>query len=488
MLKTVIPDCLVKSLIINMQRCAGLAIFFGALLALTGGAQAALASPVSQTAEAIESTTLANGLEVIVIPNHRVAAVSHMIWYRIGAADDPLGKSGLAHYHEHMMFQGTEKLKKGEYSQTVASKGGNENAFTGEDATSYYIDIAKSELPLAMELEAERMKGLKPEPADALKEKEVIIEERRLRIENNPAALLDEQMKAALFRNHPYHWPAIGWMHEMQGLTLQDVLDFHTRYYHPNNAIVIVSGDVTGPEVVALAQKYYGDLPNVPIPLRVWNEEPPQNAERRVYLHHPNVKQESWSRDYATAGIVYGKKEEGLPLFLLSQLMGGGKTSRLYTALVVEQKLATSVDVDYNGLVLGPAVFSIEAVPAPGVSLERLEKAVDAEIAIMLKSGFSAEEIKRAKTLLKAESVYARDGLSGMARIMGWLRICGLDKDYFTRWPTLIEAVTPEQVMAAARDTLVLTHSVTAELLPGDALPEGASTPTGLAVGKEDVR
>ncbi len=472
-----------------MKRIKGLSAAFGALLSMMAWAPGAFAEGSPQAAaEPVESYTLENGLEVIVIPNHRVPAVSHMIWYRIGAADDPLGKSGLAHYHEHMMFQGTEKLKRGEYSRSVADKGGDENAFTSYDATAYYIDIAKKELPLAMELEAERMKGLKPDPADAAKEKEVIIEERRLRIENNPSALLDEQVNAALFRNHPYHWPTIGWMQEMEGLTLQDVLDFHNKFYHPNNAIVIVSGDVTGPEVKALAEKYYGPLPSAPIPARVWNEEPPQNAERRVYMHHVNVKQESWGRDYATASLVYGKKDEALPLFLLSQLMGGGKTSRLYTALVLEQKIATSVDVDYNGLTLGPAEFSIGAVPVPGVSLDVVEKAVDAEIARALKDGFTAEEIKRAKTLLKAQSVYARDGLSGMARIMGWLRICGMDKDYFSRWPALIEAVSPEQITQAARDTLVLTHSVTFELLPGEALPEGASAPTGLPVGKEDTK
>ncbi len=427
---------------------------------------ALVCAPMAVAADTTQSFTLANGLEVIVIPNHRVPAVSHMLWYKIGAADDPAGKSGLAHFHEHMMYQGTAKLKKGEYSQTIAERGGQENAFTGEDATSYYVNISKKELPLAMELEAERMRGLKPSDADALKEKEVIIEERRMRIENSPEALLSEQVNAALYRNHPYHWPTIGWMHEMQGLTKKDVLDFHAKYYHPNNAILIVSGDVTADEVKVQAQKYYGDLPRVAVPERIWNDEPPQNAERRVVLRHVNVQQPSWSRDYATASVAYGKKEEALPLFMLSQLMGGGKTSRFYTSLVVEQKIATGVDVSYNGLVIGPAEFSLGVVPAPGVSLETVEKAVDAEIAKVLDKGFSAEEMTRAKTLLKAETLYARDGLTSMARIMGWVRMCGLDKDYFTRWPDLIEAVTPEQIAAAAKDTLVLTHSVTAELLP----------------------
>ncbi len=234
---------------------------------------------------------LANGLEVIVIPNHRIPAVSQMIWYRIGAGDDPLGKSGLAHYHEHMMFEGTAKFKAGEYSDIIARHGGQQNAFTGADATSYFVNIAKEQLPLVMEMEADRMRGLTPTDEGAQKEKQVIIEERRQRIENSPEALLSEQMNAALFRNHPYHWPVIGWMHEMEGLTKEDVLQFHRTWYHPNNAILIISGDVTAAEVRPLAQKYYGGLPNVPVPPRRWNKEPPQNNARRVTLHHKNVKQ-----------------------------------------------------------------------------------------------------------------------------------------------------------------------------------------------------
>ncbi|MBY0407314.1 MAG: insulinase family protein, partial [Rickettsiales bacterium] len=291
----------------------------------------ACAPCVGLAAESVaEHFTLENGLEVIVLPNHRVPAVSHMLWYKIGAADDPQGKSGLAHFHEHMMYQGTNTLKKGEYSRIIAEKGGQENAFTGYDATSYYVNIRKEELGLAMKLEADRMRALKPASEDALKEKEVIIEERRSRIENSPDALLSEQVNAALFRNHPYHVPVIGWMHEMEGLSLQDVQDFHAKYYHPNNAILIVSGDVTGDEVKKLALEHYGKLPPKPIPARVWKQEPPQNAKRRVSLSHVNVQQESWMRDYAAPSVAYGAKDQALPLFLLSQLLGGGKTSKLY--------------------------------------------------------------------------------------------------------------------------------------------------------------
>ena len=414
----------------------------------------------------IESFTLPNGLEVVIIPNHRIPAVSQMMWYRIGAADDPLGKSGLAHFHEHAMFLGTAKHKAHEYSSLSARSGGDENAFTSYDATSYYITIAKDKLPLAMELEADRMHELKPTDEDMVKEKQVIIEERRMRIENNPEALLNEQMNAALFRNHPYHWPTIGWMNEMEGLTKDDVLAFHQRWYHPNNAILILSGDITMAEAKPLVQKYFGDLPKVVVPARRWNEEPPQNSERRLVMHHANVKQPSFHRSYMAASLNSGNKTDALPLFVLAEVMGEGKTSRLYQSLVVDQKLATSVDVEYNGFTLGPAQFELDIVPEQGVDPAVLEKALDKELAHIASDGFSESDIARAKTQLKAETIYARDGLTSMARIMGWMRIAGLDKDYFTRWPQLIDGVTAAQLQQAAKDTLVPTASVTALLLP----------------------
>ncbi len=426
----------------------------------------ALAVSPSLAAPAIESFTLDNGMEVIVIPNHRIPAVSHMMWYKIGAGDDPAGKSGLAHYHEHMMFQGTPHYKAGEYAGIIARNGGQQNAFTGHDATSYYVNIAKEKLPLAMELEADRMRGLTSGKKEADTEKQVIIEERRARIENNPGALLAEQMNAALFRHHPYHIPVIGWMHEMEGLTREDVLAFHRTWYHPNNAMLIVSGDITAAELKPLAQKYYGGLKKTPVPARRWNAEPPQLAARRIVMRHANVKQPSWTRDYMAPSLGTGAKEQALPLFVLSQLLGSGKSSRLYQSLVVEQKLASAVDTDYSGFSLGPAQFEISVVPEQGADLDALEKAVDVEIAKALKDGFTEIEMKRAKTLLKAESIYARDGLSGMAQLMGWLRVIGLDKDYFTRWPELVEAVTAEQVTQAARAALKPEQSVTGLLLP----------------------
>ena len=409
-------------------------------------------------------------MEVIVIPNNRVPAVNHTLWFKIGAADDPSGKSGLAHYHEHAMFLGTEKYKSGDYSNIIARNGGEQNAFTGHDATGYFINISKENLPLAMEMEADRMNSLTATDADMEKEKQIIIEERRMRIDNNPDALLSEQVNAALFRNHPYHWPIIGWQHEMNGLTKQDVIDFHKKWYHPNNAILIVSGDVTTAEVKELAEKYYGSLPKGDVPARSWNDEPPQRAERRITMHHSQVTQPEFSRVYATSSLGYGKKAEAIPLFILSHVLGGGKTSRLYRSLVTEQKLASAVDVGYNGFSRGPSEFSIELIPEQGVSPAKLEEAVNKQLEIFLKDGLTSEELERAKILLKAETIFARDGLSGVANIMGWIRMIGLPTNYFTEWPKLVESISAAEVLAAAKDTLKIEQSVTSLLLPEEGV------------------
>jgi zinc protease len=414
----------------------------------------------------IETFSLKNGMQVIVLPNHRVPAVNHMIWYRIGATDDPQGASGLAHYHEHLMFKGSPKFKDGEYVALVNKNGGEHNAFTGRDTTSYYVTIAKDRLPLVMELEADRMKALTVSDAEAAKEKQVIIEERRQRIDNNPNALLDEQINAALFRNHPYRLPIIGWEHEMETLTKQQAVDFHAKYYHPNNAVLIVSGDITAAEIKPLADKYYGVLPAAPIPERRWLSEPPSIAARTVTLHHPHVKQPMFSRSYQTSSVSYGNSKDALPLFVLSHLLGGGKNSQLYKSLVVEQKIAAAVDVSYNYYSRGPSEFEIDVVPENKVTLAAIEKSVDEQIALLLQKGIDEASLARAKRMLQAEEIYAREGLTGISNIMGWMVMSGLPPEDFNRWSELIAAVTSAQILSAAQAGLNIKSSVTGYLLP----------------------
>lgn len=425
-----------------------------------------LTAPAHASEQRIETFHLKNGMEVVVIPNHRVPAVNHMIWYRIGASDDPQGKSGLAHYHEHLMFKGSPQFGAGEYVRLVNKNGGDQNAFTGRDATSYYVTIAKDRLPLVMELEADRMRALTVSDEEADKEKKVIIEERRSRIDNLPDALLGEQMNAALFRNHPYHIPTIGWLHEMEGLSKKDALDFHARYYHPNNAVLVVSGDITAAEMKPLAEKYYGNLPRKNIPDRVWLSEPPQIAARNITLHHAHVKQPEFHRIYTASSMAYGDTKQALPLYVLSYLLGGGKNSALYQSLVVEQKLAAGVDVSYDIYSRGPAEFSIDITPEKNISLPTLEKALDAELAKFLKNGVDTTALTRAKHLMQAESIYAREGLTNISNIMGWMIMANVPPEDFNRWPEMIGAVTEDQLIAAAYTVLIPESSVTGYLLP----------------------
>lgn len=414
----------------------------------------------------IESFTLKNGLEVVVIENHRVPAVSHTIWYKIGGADDPPSKSGLAHFHEHVMFKGTKHFPAGQFEAIVSRLGGVQNAFTAYDLTAYYINISKDHLGKAMELEADRMRKLAPVPAEVLKEREVIMEERRLRIDNVPSALLSEQMNAALFVHHPYGTPLIGWRHEMAGLTLGDVLAFHTTYYHPNNAVLVLSGDITAAEAKPLVQQYYGDLKPASIPARLWVDEPESISAKRISMTHSLINTPLWVRDYRASSLLNGDATQVMPLMLFAEYLGGGDTSVLYREVVMKQKLATSISASYDGFARGPETFTISASPADGVRLETLEKAIDEVLKTSLTQPIAPTDFARAKTLFKADSIYAREGLQGMANIVGQLRMLGLPATWFETWDAQVDAVTTEQALAAAKATLVATHSVTGTLLP----------------------
>lgn len=416
--------------------------------------------------QTIETFTLDNGMKVIVLPNHRVPAVNHMLWFYVGAADDPVGKSGLAHYHEHLMFKGSPAFASGEYVRQLQKHGGEHNAFTGYDTTSYYVTIAKEHLPLVMQLEADRLRGLTVSEAEAEKEKDVVVEERRQRIDNSPAAQLAEQMNAAMFLNHPYQRPMIGWQHEMQGLTLSDARDFHAKYYHPGNAVLIVSGDITADELRPLAKKYYGALPAHTTPERHWLQEPPHLAERHVTLRHQYVNQPAFTRSYKAPSVHMSDKPTAISLVVLSHLLGGGKNSVLYQSLVVEQKLAAAVDVSYNFYAYGFSEFTISIVPEKGISLEKIEQALDKQLANFIKQGVDEAALARTKRMMQAEAMYAREGLTSTSNIMGWIIMAGMEPQDFNRWPEMIEAATASHIMQAAHNLLQPTASVTGYLLP----------------------
>ncbi|MEZ5824595.1 MAG: pitrilysin family protein [Geminicoccaceae bacterium] len=413
-----------------------------------------------------ESFTLDNGMEVVVIPNHRAPVVAHWVWYRVGTADSPAGKSGLPHFLEHLMFKATEKIPQGEFSKIVARNGGNDNAVTSYDFTAYYQMIARDRLELVMEMEADRMINLQLTEEAVLPERDVVIEERRSRIDNEPSALMGEQLNAAQFLHHPYRLPVIGWMHEMESYSREDALDFYKTWYAPNNAILVVAGDITAEELAPIAERTYGKIEPREIPERVRVNEPPQLAERRIEMRDGRVRQPSFVRSYLAPNLGGDDHKSAYALEVLAELFGTGGTSRLYRSLVVEKPLASGIGAYYRGTSLDPTTFRIYASPRPGVALEDLEKAVDEEIERLLADGIDEAEVARVKKRMLAEAIYARDSLSGAARVFGSALTAGQTVEDVEAWPARIEAVTVADIEEVAREVLDRRRSVTGMLMP----------------------
>ena len=416
---------------------------------------------------------LANGMKVVVIPDHRAPVVTHMVWYRVGAADEPPGVSGIAHFLEHLMFKSTEKIPTGEFSKIVARLGGTDNAFTSQDATAYFQRIAKDRLAQLMAMEADRMVNLRLTEAEVTTEREVILEERRTRIENNPMAILDEQMGAALYLSHPYGIPTIGWEHEMARLSREDALSFYRRHYAPNNAILIVSGDVTVEEVKRLAADTFAKIPTNPaIKPQVRAQEPTHRAAVRVELKDARAGKASLHRYYLAPSYTTAAPGEAEAIDLLMKIAGGGATSRLYRKLVVEDRIASNAGGYYGGSGLDSSKIGIYAVPADGVSLEAVEVAIDGVLAEIREKGVTDAELDRAKRIYLAEYIYESDSQSTLARRYGWALISGRTVADVEAWPDRISKVTAEDIKKAAGAHLDIRSSVTGRLLP--VAPGGA--------------
>jgi zinc protease len=410
--------------------------------------------------------TLANGLDVVVIPDHRTPVVTHMVWYRVGSADETPGKSGLAHFLEHLLFKGTKKNPQGLFSQTVATIGGAENAFTSSDYTGYFQRTTRDRLKLMMEFESDRMTGLVLTDDVVKPELKVVLEERNSRIENNVNARLSEQMEAALYLNHPYGRPVIGWRNEIEALTRDDALEFYRRFYTPNNAILIIAGDVTADEVKKLAEETYARVPRVvDVKPRVRPQEPKQEAPRTVTLSDPRVTQPSLSRYYLAPSYTTGRPGEPEAIDVLAHILGRGANSRLYQKLVVDSGVAVSAGAGYYGTALDMTRFSISATPKPGTSLTQIEAAVDGVIAEIADKGVTAEELDRARNRLIADAAYAQDSQSSLARWYGASLATGLTIEQIKTWPDRLRAVTAEDVKNAARQVLDKRRSVTGYLI-----------------------
>lgn len=414
----------------------------------------------------IVHSRLDNGMEVVVIPDHRAPVVTHMVWYRNGSADDPAGKSGIAHFLEHLMFKGTEAHPQGAFSEAVAEVGGQENAFTSSDYTAYFQRVSKEHLGMLMGFEADRMTGLLLEDAVVGPERDVVLEERRMRTDTDPSAQLQEAVQATVFSHHPYGTPIIGWGHEIEGLGRQDALDYYHRFYTPENAILIVAGDVEPAAVEALARDSYGRVPaRGEAPQRLRRREPEPRAHRLVTLADPKVEQPSVQRVYIVPSYRTGSAKDAAALEVLGHLLGGGSTSLLYKALVLDQKIAVSAGSYYMGTALDDTRFYLWALPTPGVTLEALDDAIEAVIADMARTAVSASDLTRAQTRLVADQVYAQDNQSSLARWYGAALATGLTISDIERWPSDIEAVTAEDVRAVAASYLPRRRAVTGFLV-----------------------
>ena len=415
----------------------------------------------------IETAALDNGLEIIVIPDYRADVVTHMLWYRVGSADEPKGKSGIAHFFEHLMFRGTQNIPSGEFSKTVARLGGQDNAFTSYDYTAYFQRIAKDKLGQMMQMEAERMQKLIIQPDIVAIERDVILEERSMRVDGRPSSLLAEQMRKRLHQGTAYEVPVIGWRTEIERLNADDAQRFYRRYYAPDNAVLVVAGAVSLSEVRALAQTHYGPLrpsgtPRTPRVvaqnLRVADYMQPE------ILADARVRQNSWWRYYRLPQYQRADKRQFAAADVLAEILSGGLTGRFYQKLVVEKKLAVNAGAYSDSSRLDNGEFVIYATPAPKTDFADLAQAIEAEIDALKNLMVDDDELRRAKRQLVSDLVYARDSQQSMANIFGRAAMLGLRPDEVLGWVDEIENVSAGDVREAAQELLVARHSVTGHL------------------------
>jgi zinc protease len=450
-------------------------VHFSILLAagLTAGAMLTQVSAARSQTPNVTSFTLPNGLQAVVIPSSRAPVVTHMIWYKVGSADEPPGKSGIAHFLEHLMFKGTEKHPAGEFSGAVAAMGGQENAFTSQDYTAYFQRVPREKLAEVMKFEADRMNGLVLTEDVVRPELNVVLEEQNQRVANQPSAQFGQQIDASLYLNHPYGKPIIGWRHEIEGLTREDALNFYRKFYTPSNAILVIVGDVDPAEVRRLAEETYGKVARrAEIGPRRRPQEPPPRAVRSLVYADARADQPRFQRDYLVPSYTTAANSgDAEALEVLAHLLGSGVNSRLFRALVIDKPLAIDVAAWYQGTMLDATTFGIAARPREGVTLPQLEQAIDAVIADFIASEIPAEDLSRAKTRLIADAIYAQDSQSRLARWYGAALATGATLTDVAAWPSRVRAVTGKEVRDAARKWLDKRRSVTGYMVK-DARPQ----------------
>lgn len=445
---------------------------FGLRLALP--AMALIAAPLTVFAETerwddqVSTFDLDNGMEVVVIEDHRAPVVVHMMWYRAGSADEQTGVSGVAHFLEHLLFKATDNMEAGEFSKTVSANGGSDNAFTSYDYTAYFQRVASDRLELMMKMEADRMVNLRLTEADILTEREVIIEERNQRTENDPGALFGEQANAALYMNHRYGVPIIGWRHEMETLELEDTLEYYEQFYAPNNAILVVAGDVTPDEVKTMAERHYGPIEaNPDLDARARPQEPLHNAERRLVFEDPRVAQPYVRRSYLAPERDSDDQKTAAALMLGANLLGDGQTSFMAKKLQFEDKSAVFASAFYRGTSLDDTSFTTVIVPVAGVSLAEAEANMDRVIQEFMDTPIDQDHLSRIKRQMKANEIYAKDNVQGLANRYGRALTSGLTVKDILAWPDVVAAITEEDIKTAMRGVLNKKSSVTGWLTSG---------------------
>ena len=445
---------------------------FRCLFALCAVFAAAAAGAQSGTHE----YTLANGLRVIVKEDHRAPTAVHMVWYRAGSMDEVSGTSGVAHVLEHMMFKGTKNVKSGEFSRRIAAAGGRENAFTNRDYTAYFQQVPKAALPLMLRLEADRMSNLLVTAPEFAQEIKVVMEERRLRTEDQPHALVSEALNAEAYFAHPYRRPVIGWMSDLENMSYRDARDWYARWYVPNNAFVVVVGDVKADEVFALAKKYYGRIKPRPLPERKPQLDPQQRGVRRLVVKAPA------ELPYLLMGwkcpVLRDVDKDWQPFALevLTGVLDGNESARLNQALVRDSRLASEVGAGYDTTARGPGMCFIEGTPSQGRSVAELEAGLRAELVRLVQDGVSEDELARVKAQVLASQVFKRDSIFGQAMEIGQYESAGLSYRDIDRALERVKAVSAEQVRAVARQYFV-DDQLTVVVLEPQALKQPLPAP-----------
>ena len=414
-----------------------------------------------------EEFFLDNGMHVVLIQDNRAPIVSHMIWYKVGSADEPQGQSGIAHFLEHLMFKGTRKFPEGEMSQIVARSGGNQNAFTSYDYTAYYQNVPKDKLQLMMELESDRMKNLILKPSEIDTERQVVLEERRMRVDSSPFALLSERLNASLWVTNHYSIPIIGWENEINKISEKNLFDFYKKWYVPNNSILIVAGDISLDSLRDYASSTYGAIPSdSSFVSRSRSSYLPPKVDIRITMNDDRVRQSRWYKTYISPSINVGEKSDTYALSLFNEIFGSGITSRLYQSLVVKQRLATSASSYYNDSSVSWGSFSILVTPASGVNVKDVENAINVELNKIINSGITENELTIAKKRIIADLIYIKDSPIQASRSLGSLLSTGFSLRDIEDWPNNIQQVSLDDINSITSAFLKSAPNAVGVLLP----------------------